>query len=142
MINIVKKTNQLLPSLTDELFSDFFTPLSKIKSNIIGPATNVTEDEKEITLSMAIPGIPKDKISISIDNRVLTISYSEEKETESKSNAYIRREYGLSSFSRSFTLPDNLSEELITSKLENGILIINCPKQEQQKLKIKSIEIQ
>ena len=46
MMNITKKTNNLLPSLTDEFFSDLFTPLSKIKSQISGPATNVTEDDK------------------------------------------------------------------------------------------------
>ena len=141
-----RKNNPLLfPTLLtepDELFRDFFTPLSKMKTQILGPATNVSEDEKQITMSMVVPGLSKDKITVSIDNRILTVSYSEESESENKTNSYIRKEFAFNSFSRSFTLPDNLNENLITSKLENGILSINIPKQEKEKPKNKNIEIQ
>ena len=40
----------------------------------------------------------------------------------------LRRERAFTSFSRSFTLPENVEEDEISARLHNGVLELNVPK--------------
>jgi len=53
---------------------------------------------------------------------LLTVSAERKRENEEKEDNYNRREFGFSSFSRSFNLPANTSEEDIQAKYEEGVL--------------------
>jgi HSP20 family protein len=73
---------------------------------------------------------------------VLTIASEKEEQKEEKEDNYTRREFSYTSFSRSFTLPENVKEEDVKANYENGILKLSVPKKTitQPKLK-KAIEV-
>ncbi len=74
---------------------------------------------------------------------MLTISAEKTKEEKDERNGrYNRREYNYSSWSRSFTLPDNTEGSKVDAKYENGELKISIPKTgEKEKKNVKSISV-
>lgn len=143
---MLTKTNQSIMSpssyLIDELFGDLFAPINKFKHQVFGPATNVTENESEIQMQVVVPGVPKEHIKLAVENNALTISLDKSHQSIIDNESYLRREFELSSFTRSFTLSDNIQKDLISSKLENGILFITLPKIKATEPKSKIIDIQ
>ena len=135
-----------LPSIFDDFFGDEFMgiPVSRQFST---PAVNIVENEKQYDIQIAAPGMTKDDFKISInDNNELVISLEkktkEEKKDEKKST-WLRREFSYASYSQSFVLPDNVTEDKISAKMENGVLNIVLPKKEEaeQKPTTRQIEI-
>jgi HSP20 family protein len=107
------------------------------------PAVNVSEDEKGYEIEVAAPGFKKDDIKINVEDDVLTISAEVKQESKDNGNGrqYSRREYSYSSFSRSFTLPDDAKDDAISAHYENGILQLTIPKSKQQVKATKQIQI-
>jgi HSP20 family protein len=106
------------------------------------PAVNVKETEKNFEIEVAAPGLNKKDFKITVDNGVLTISSEKEEEKEQKEKDYTRKEFSYSSFSRSFTLPENVNEEDVKANYEDGVLKLNVAKKSiaQSKAK-KGIEV-
>jgi len=94
------------------------------------PAVNVTETEKEFKIRVAVPGLKKTDFKIDVNNDVLTISAESEKSKEENDEHYTRQEYNFSSFSRSFTLPENAAEDKITATYDGGVLQLLLPKKD------------
>jgi len=78
-----------------------------------------------------VPGMKKDDFKIDIDSNMLTVSSQKEENKEEKDKQFTRREYMYSSFSRSFTLPDEVNKEGIGAKYEDGVLKLSLPKKEE-----------
>lgn len=104
---------------TDRLLTDDFF----MESRRWIPSMNVKETKKTFEIDIAAPGFDKKDFNVSIDNGILEISAENKKEMEKKTEDFTRREYNYSSFSRSFTLPENVNEkEEIDATYKNGIL--------------------
>ena len=74
------------------------------------PAVNITEQKNDYLVSLAAPGMKKDDFKIDVDGNMLTISSEKEENKEEKDKKFTRKEYSYSSFSRSFTLPDEVNQ--------------------------------
>lgn len=128
--------NLTLPSWSawiDEMFnhnqSSVFMP--NFNEGITLPKVNIRETKDAYYVDMAVPGMKKSDFHIDLDNQLLSISTEiTEKNEEGKDN-YTRREFGYSSFKRSFTLPETIKEEKIKAEYSNGILSIHLPKKEE-----------
>ncbi len=107
------------------------------------PAVNVTETEKDFRLSIAAPGLEKKDFKIDAYDDMLTISAEHEKEQkEEKNGRFNRREYNYSSWSRSFTVPENCDFGKIDAEYKNGELKIVIPKIEvKEPKKMKTISV-
>jgi len=107
------------------------------------PAVNVSETENEYKLVIASPGLEKKDFKVEVRDDMLTISAEKTKEEKDERNGrYNRREYNYSSWSRSFTLPDNTEGSKVDAKYENGELKISIPKTgEKEKKNVKSISV-
>ncbi|MBS1914733.1 MAG: Hsp20/alpha crystallin family protein [Bacteroidetes bacterium] len=134
--NALKKTGSMLPTV----FDDFFRPWNEWFDNggLLGkmltvPAVNVSENKDEYTLSVAAPGMKKEDFNIDVNGNMLSISSEKEATKEDKDASYTRKEYNYSSFSRSFTLPDEVNKEKIDARYENGVLKLSLPKKEEAK---------
>jgi HSP20 family protein len=123
-------------------FDDFFKPWNEWfdneSTNLWGramniPAVNVAEHKDLYMVELAVPGMKKDDFKIDVDGNILTISSEKEETKEEKEKKFTRKEYNYSSFSRSFTLPDEVNMEKIDAKYENGILKIALPRKEEAK---------
>ena len=106
------------------------------------PAVNVKETEKSFEIDVAAPGRSKKDFNISAENGVLTISSEQQEEKELKEKGFTRKEFSYSSFSRSFTLPENANEDEIKANYADGILKLEIAKKviSQPKAK-KAIEV-
>lgn len=144
-MNLIKtpthKSSLLSDFFKDSFFDEIFQPLQMRNVNV-GPATNITENEKEIVMDVVLPGLQKSDVKISVENGRLSIIYEQELKNEIKNDNLVRKEFSFSSFNRSFKLPENVDENSITSKLESGILKINIPKFEEKNKETKFIDIQ
>lgn len=118
-------TNGLL--LSDFFDNDRFFDADWLKKQSV-PAVNVKETEKGYEIDMAVPGFTKKDFEITVDKGVLTISSEKEEEKEEKDKNYTRKEFSYNSFSRSFTLPENVSEEDVKANYEDGILKLHVAK--------------
>lgn len=107
------------------------------------PATNITENESQYMIDIALPGFDKENINLEIHKGVLKVSANKENKFEEKNSneKIIRREFKTSSFSRAFTLPDNVEMEGIQAEQKNGVLSIFLPKFGKDKEVKKTIEI-
>lgn len=90
---------------------------------------DIREDEKEYIVEAELPGANKDEINIDLHNDQLTISVQKNEQVNEEQNNYIRRERRSSSLSRSFYI-ENVMEENVNAKFENGLLTIVLPKRE------------
>jgi len=139
------------------LFSDLFKPMSSwfdrdlfdfdsefmpTKLGINLPTANITESPKKFNLELAAPGLEQKDFSIEIENDMLTISAEKEEMKKEKEEEYSRKEYSFNSFSRSFRLPENINEDKIEAKYENGVLKITIPKVKETPVKpVHKIEV-
>lgn len=92
------------------------------------PAVNIKEEEKSFLLELAAPGFKKDDFKINVEKNLLTISSEVKTENEEKTDNYTRKEFGFSSFSRSFKISENILVDDISANYEDGILKVNLPK--------------
>ncbi|MBD3635899.1 MAG: Hsp20/alpha crystallin family protein [Crocinitomicaceae bacterium] len=103
------------------------------------PAVNISEDDNNFDISVAVPGMNKEDFNISIDDGVMTISAETKSENEEKEENFTRREYNYSSFERRFTLPENAKEDAVEASYKNGILKIQIPKLMEDEQKNKKV---
>lgn len=99
------------------------------------PKVNIKETADAFIVEMAVPGLKKTDFHLNLDNQVLSISTETKQENEHKEENYTRKEFGYSSFKRTFTLPETVNDEKINASYENGILSILLPKKEEAKQK-------
>ena len=92
------------------------------------PAVNIIEKDDKFLIEMAAPGLRKEDFKINIENGILQIDSESQREIDEEKDNYTRKEFNYSSFSRSFTLPENASEENIAANYENGVLKLKLQK--------------
>lgn len=102
------------------------------------PAVNVQETENDYQVMMAVPGYSKEEIKIKVDGNELTIS-SDKK--SAKSENYLRKEFALGKFERTFELPKGVVGDNISAGYNNGILTVTIPKKEKVEIKIHDVAI-
>ena len=122
----------------DKFFNDFFfTPVrANQKSQFENvPAVNIAEKDGTYHIELAAPGMKKEDFKIEIEEGVMSISSESKEESTSEEKNYSRREFNYTSFERRFTLPENIKEEKISAKYEDGILMIEVPKAEEAEKK-------
>jgi len=112
-------------SSIDQIFEDFFQ--NNPSSNIYRPAANIIDQEKAFVLELAVPGITKEDLNISVEKNVLIIQ-SDVKERSLEEGRYAKKEFGVRNFERQFQLKDKILTEAIEATLENGVLVLVIPK--------------
>jgi len=142
---MIRRRSYSTPSIFDEFFNDSYLPrffeFNAGSKDSYSPAVNVEETDKEYRIEVAAPGLEKEDMHVSVDDGVLTIKAEKKVEHEDRKDNYIRREFGYNSFSRSFTLPEEVNAEKISAKHKNGVLHIALPKAEVKVAPAKEVKI-
>ena len=133
-----------MPSIFgSDMFEDFFRDLDqgyapkalygKRAKNLM--KTDIREDEKGYQLAIDLPGYRKDELKLELKDGYLTISAekNEEKEQKDEKGRMIRQERYAGSVQRSFFVGEQLKEEDIKAKYEDGVLKLEIPKKEEEK---------
>jgi HSP20 family protein len=131
------RTRDLFPTLYDDFFkpwNDWFDNGGIYTGKVMTvPAVNIAESKDDYQISVAAPGMKKNDFNISVEGNILTISSEKEENKEEKDDRHTRREYNYSSFSRSFTLPDEVVQDKIDASYVEGVLKLSLPKKEEAK---------
>ncbi len=134
--------DRLLNENLNRFFNDDLLGYGNIERQMYVPI-NLRETDKSYELALVVPGLHKKDFNLNVTNDQLTISYEQKEEEiqEDKSEGWLRKEYMLKSFSRSFTLDDTIDQNKIEANYENGILLLTIPKKENAQRLSKNIEV-
>eukprot|EP00252_Welwitschia_mirabilis_P010980 TRINITY_DN24716_c0_g1_i1.p1 TRINITY_DN24716_c0_g1~~TRINITY_DN24716_c0_g1_i1.p1 ORF type:complete len:142 (-),score=18.87 TRINITY_DN24716_c0_g1_i1:69-494(-) len=89
-----------------------------------------------------VPGMSKDDIKVQVeDGHVLHIRAEAVKEEEKSEFIWHCSERGKGSFSRKFSLPEDVKMDQIKAHIENGVLTVIAPKESNPKSKTRTINI-
>jgi HSP20 family protein len=130
------KFNQNPFAAIDRVFDDVFRDVMPSFNTGFNPnamRVNIAEDEKNIYIEAELAGLKKEDVKVTIEDGVLTIRGERKQETEEKKKNYHRVERVFGSFSRSFTLGENVDKDNIDAKYEDGVLHLTLPKVEPVK---------
>jgi len=119
--------------LLERFFNDSLYDNTQVQNFI--PEVDVLESDKTYELHIAVPGFNKNDFNLEVDDNLLTVS-GERKFEDTKSDKKfksVQTSYG--SFSRTFTLPENVDATKIDAHYNNGILEVMVPKDETKIIK-------
>ncbi len=102
--------------------------------------TDVKETDSGYEVDIDLPGFKKDEINAKLENGYLTISASKglDKDEKDKEGKYIRRERYAGAMSRSFYVGEQVYQEDIRAKFEDGILRLSVPKKDAKEVEKKN----
>lgn len=103
-------------------------------------AADVWEDEKNVYVDLALPGIDPEKVDIVVEDNFLKVSGTIEEKKEEKKETYYRKEIRRGAFKKVIPLPTKVTEDGATASYKDGILHVILPKTKQEK--VKKIKIQ
>ena len=119
----------------DPMSRDF----DRIVRRAFGPASlrpalpmDTVRRDGEVVLRFDVPGIDPEKIDVTVDRGVLTVSATRE-ETRTEGESAVVRERLFGSFTRRVRLSDNLDAEAIEASNHDGVLEIKIPVREEAK---------
>ena len=122
----------------DDFFDSFFKPMT-FSNKGYQMRADVKEKENGYELLVDLPGFEKKDINLTLKNGYLNIEAKQEQK-EQDDDKYIRRERTCY-YSRSFYVGENITEEDIKAKYNNGTLCLDIPKVQNKELPHKNIEI-
>ena len=121
-------------SVEDDFFGKHNPLYGKHAKNMM--KTDVKEHDDSYEVEIDLPGFKKDEISAQLENGYLTVMASKglDKDEKDKEGKYIRRERYAGTCSRSFYVGDNVKQEEIRAKYEDGILRLQIPKKDAKQV--------
>ena len=137
----------LMPRLFGDVFDDWFDGFDRDMNQMMKPLygkhakdvmkTDVQERDGNYEVDIDLPGVKKDEVNIRLENGYLTVTASKGLDKDEKGDeksGYIRRERWSGSCSRSFYVGEGVKSEDVKARMEDGILHLTLPKEEQKVL--------
>lgn len=130
----------------NRMFDDFFEGVSMLPSRDSGtgffvPRVNVSETDREITVSAELPGLDEKDVEVVLDRGVLSISGEKKDEKEEREKNYYYMERSSGSFRREIPIPEGYDEKNIKASFSKGVLRVVVPLLPEVRSERKSIAI-
>lgn len=125
----------------DELFQSFFGSEQGSQLAVFAPTTNVAETDRAYEVTVDLPGVKPEEVSVELKDGQLWITGERKHETEEKGKTYHRIERAYGQFRRVLPLGQNVDPDKITAEYKDGVLRIEVPKSEAalpKKIPVKS----
>jgi HSP20 family protein len=94
------------------------------------PSIEVSETDKEVLISAALPGIKPEDIRVEMSGNTLVLSGEMRRETRQDETQFHRSEFRYGHFMRSIPLPDYVNGDACNAEFKNGMLEVHIPKTE------------
>jgi len=101
------------------------------------PRFDIVETENELTLYGDLPGVDEQGLDIRYEDEQLMIHGKVP--PRHADVPFLRQEYGVGDFQRTFRIGESIDSDQITAELKNGVLAIRLPK--SQAAKPRRIEV-
>lgn len=97
--------------------------------------TDIREKDDNYVVDVDMPGCKKEDVHAELNDGYLTVRAERamEKDEKDADGKYLRQERFFGTCARSFYVGEQIKQEDIKAKFENGILTLVIPKKEQQK---------
>ena len=131
----------------EELFDDWmrfptFHDFDDVEKKLYGRhaahvmKTDVHENDEGYEVDIDLPGFKKDELNLRLENGYLTVSAAKglDKDEKTKKGKIIRQERYAGAMERSFYVGEEITEEDVKAKFEDGVLRLCIPKKESQEL--------
>jgi HSP20 family protein len=128
----------------DRLFDDFIQDWdwpATLEEGVLAPRTDVTETDKEVTVTAEMPGLDEKDIEVSLERGSIVIRGNKESKKEDEGKSYYRVERDYSSFYRAIPLPCEIDDKKIKAVYKKGLLTVHLPKAHDVTRKGKQIEV-
>ena len=101
--------------------------------------TDIKELDAVYEMDIDLPGFKKEDVSAKLENGYLTISAAKgvDKDEKNDKDVYIRRERYAGQCARTFYVGEDVKQEDIKAKFEDGILKVTIPKVEHKAVEAK-----
>jgi HSP20 family protein len=106
------------------------------------PRVDIAETDQAFVIKAEIPEVNKEDVKVTVDNGVLTIRGERKQEKEEEGQRFHRVERHYGSFTRSFTLPNNVEETKVTASFKDGMLKLQIPKAEEAKPEVIEVKVE
>jgi HSP20 family protein len=124
-------------------FDPFTRDFDRIVRRAFGPAyvrasfpqalaMDTLRRDGEVVLRFDVPGVEPEKIDVTVENRVLTVSATRE-EAKTEGDEQVVRERYAGSFTRRVRLPETLDADAIEASHADGVLELHIPVREAAK---------
>ena len=126
----------------DELFHNRMASVlggEGLQSAAWSPVVDIEESAEAYTIRAELPGLSKEKVKVTVENGALTLSGERDLERRVETKTFHRVERSHGTFTRSFTLPDDVDSESVAANFKDGLLEIQITKREEALP--KSIEV-
>lgn len=128
---------------TDNFFNDWLTDVFDRTPDLFHAtgnsqmSTDIKEFKDHYEMGIELPGFKKDDVHASLKDGYLTINAHREEKTpdtdEAEDNGkFVRRERFYGTIERSFYVGEDVKQQDIKAKFEDGILVISIPKVEKK----------
>lgn len=94
-------------------------------------AADVYEDKDNYYARFELPGVKKEDVKVEVHDRRLTVSALRQVKNDGQEES--------ESLSRSISVPESVRSDAIAAKMEDGILTVTLPKQEERKPKLIAV---
>lgn len=130
----------------DQMFEDFESRFERTLEQLPGPGflsqrrrwlelpeirhpyADLVDSGKEYRVIAEVPGIPKEKLDITVTDREIKIEGEAKTDLHEEKEGFIRRERGYSRVSRRVTFPEPVVAGKAEASLNNGVLEVKVPK--------------
>jgi HSP20 family protein len=105
------------------------------------PMSDLIDTGKGYKIRAEMPGIPKDKIDISIDKDSIEINAEAKTETDEEKKGYVRKERSYSSLYRKLSFPEEVVPDKAESTYQDGLLEVTVPKKTPTEIKKHKVTV-
>lgn len=129
----------------NRMFDDFFRdfdmrlPMTGRAFNGGWPDIDVSESDKEVTVTAELPGLEEKDIELLLDDGALTLKGEKRAESEDKERQLSERYYGR--FERRIPLDAEVQADKAEARFKNGVLTVTLPKNPDAQPKARRIAI-
>ncbi|MAB10847.1 Hsp20/alpha crystallin family protein [Hyphomonas sp.] len=135
-----------LNTLFDRFFERFEAPMLQsgfagLSGALSGPRLDMKETDKEIEISLDLPGLDEKDVDVTLTGDVLTVRGERRHDNEREEGGYYVHERSFGSFYRTIPLPPGLDTDKAKATFKKGVLNLKVPKTAEAKRLTKRIEV-
>ena len=135
MTMITRRQRNPFDLFLSDPFDPFFRSMPTQSSTPNLMRADIKDCENSIEMIIDLPGFEKENVTAELKDGMLTVSAETSSSTEEHDGTYVRKERFSGKCSRSFYVGEEIQEEDVKARFENGTLQISVPKKiEQPKL--------
>ena len=137
----VQDQKSFLPAFADQT-AHFFAPLQREIDRVMGefargvggdaflpaPDMDLKETPEQIELTVELPGLKPEDVSVTLEDGVLTVSGEKRGESDETRKGYRMVERRFGAFSRSVRLPAGVVADKVEASLKEGVLKVTAPR--------------